>query len=70
MQYELYSSRVYDFELRGRQSHPRTDGLGSDYARGLNSTQWRQLGNFTAEKAKGEQAGGMRHQEGGAGHPC
>eukprot|EP00887_Chlorella_sp_A99_P002880 scaffold6.g2880.t1 len=54
-QYELYSSRVRDFELRGRQSHPRTDGVGADYARGLNSSQWRLLGNFTAEKRKGVQ---------------
>ena len=26
-QHELYSSRIKDFEVRGRQSHPRTDNV-------------------------------------------
>lgn len=52
-QYELYSSRVQEFEVRGRQSHPRTDNM--DTAKGLNSTAWKLLGRFTAEKAKGTQ---------------
>lgn len=46
-QNELYSARVREFELLGRQSHPRTDGVGTDYGRSLNSSQWRLLGNFT-----------------------
>ena len=46
-QFELYSARVREFEVWGRQSHPRTDGFGSEYARTLNSTQWQLLGNFT-----------------------
>ena len=50
---ELYSSRVKDFELRGRQTHPRSEG--TDYARGLNSTQWKLLGHFRAAKMKGTQ---------------
>ncbi|KAI3436711.1 hypothetical protein D9Q98_006126 [Chlorella vulgaris] len=54
-QYELYSARVREFEAWGRQSHPRSDGYGSEYARTLNSSQWQLLGNFTAEKAKGSQ---------------
>ena len=47
VQFELYSARVREFEVLGRQSHPRTDGFGSGYARGLNSSQWRLMGNFT-----------------------
>ena len=50
---ELYSSRVKDFELRGRQTHPRSEG--TDYTRGLNSTQWKLLGHFRAAKMKGTQ---------------
>ena len=50
---ELYSSRVKDFELRGRQTHPRSEG--TDYTRGLNSTQWKLLGQFHAAKMKGTQ---------------
>ena len=57
-QYELYSARVRDFEAWGRQSHPRTDGVGADYSRSLNSSQWKLLGNFTAEKQKGERLRG------------
>ena len=56
-QHELYSARVKQFEVRGRQSHPRTDGV--DAAKALNSSAWRVLGVFTAEKAKGE---GSRRQ--------
>eukprot|EP00891_Asterochloris_glomerata_P001172 jgi/Astpho2/1172/fgenesh1_pg.00021_%23_20_t len=51
---ELYSSRVKDFELRGRQTHPRSEG--TDYTRGLNSTQWKLLGQFRAAKMKGTQS--------------
>ena len=52
-QHELYSSRIKDFEVRGRQSHPRTDNV--ETSKGLNSTAWKLLGKFTAEKAKGTQ---------------
>lgn len=53
-QFELYSSRVRDFEVRGRQSHPRADG--ADYARGLAAPAWRLLGRFAAANVKGVQA--------------
>ncbi len=53
-QFELYSSRVRDFEVRGRQSHPRADG--ADYARGLAAPAWRLLGRFAAANVKGMQA--------------
>jgi len=61
-QHELYSSRIKEFEVRGRQAHPRHDaggggegGKGVDYARSLNSTSWKLVGNFTAAKVKGAQ---------------
>ncbi|PRW56078.1 membrane -like [Chlorella sorokiniana] len=54
-QFELYSARVKEFSAHGRQSHPRTDGFGTDYAKTLNSSQWKLLGNFMAEKVKGSQ---------------
>ena len=53
MQWELYSSRVRDFEVLGRQNHPRTDG--GDYAKTLNATSWQLLGRFTAANTKGTQ---------------
>jgi hypothetical protein len=53
IQHELYSSRIKEFEIRGRQSHPRTDNV--ETSKGLNSTSWKLLGKFTAEKAKGTQ---------------
>lgn len=56
-QFELYSSRVKEFEVRGRQSHPRTDGV--EYSRGLDSPAWKLLGNYTAEKTKGTQSFGV-----------
>ena len=52
-QFELYSSRVAEFEVYGRQNHPRSDG--PDYARGLNSSAWQLLGRFTAANTKGTQ---------------
>ena len=65
VQYELYSSRVKQFELYGRRSHPRTDGVAGDYARSLNSTLWHLMGNFTAETGKGAQARGVGGGGGG-----
>ena len=53
MQFELYSSRVHEFEVRGRQNHPRHDGI--DYAKGLYSSQWRLLGRYEAANTKGTQ---------------
>ncbi|KAK9841003.1 hypothetical protein WJX81_005028 [Elliptochloris bilobata] len=53
-QFELYSSRVRDLKVLGRQSHPRADG--SDYAKGLNASSWQPLGRFTAANVKGVQA--------------
>lgn len=52
-QYELYSSRVKGFEVRGRQAHPR--GQGGDYSKFLNTTGWQLLGRYTAAKTKGSQ---------------
>ncbi len=52
-QFELYSSRIKDFQLRARLKHPRSDG--ADYAKSLDSPNWQLLGNFTAAKAKGTQ---------------
>ena len=52
-QWELYSSRVREFEALGRQNHPRTDG--GDYARALNASAWQLLGRFTAANTKGTQ---------------
>lgn len=52
-QYELYSSRVKDFEVRGRQSHPRAQG--SDYSKALNTSGWQLLGKYTAAKTRGSQ---------------
>ena len=52
-QYELYSSRVRDFELRGRQGHPRAQG--GEYSKTLNTTGWQLMGKYTAAKMKGSQ---------------
>jgi hypothetical protein len=53
LQYELYSSRVREFEVYGRQNHPRADG--SDYAKSLNASAWQLLGRFLAANTKGTQ---------------
>ena len=63
-QHELYSSRIKDFEVRGRQKHPRHDSVAAagepnksiDYGRSLNHTAWKLVGNFTAAKVKGTQS--------------
>ena len=52
-QFELYSSRVHTFELKGRQTHPRHDGV--EYGKGLNLTQWWLLGQYNASNIKGTQ---------------
>lgn len=52
---EMYSSRVKDFSVRGRQSHPRKDGPPADYPRWFASEQWQLLGNMTAANKKGAQ---------------
>ncbi|GIL98209.1 hypothetical protein Vretimale_3628, partial [Volvox reticuliferus] len=51
---EMYSSRVREFVVKGRQSHPKKDGL-ADYARGLDLDSWQLLGVFLAENRKGSQ---------------
>ena len=58
-QYELYSSRVKDFEVRGRQAHPRAQG--GDYTKTLNTTGWTLLGRYTAAKKKGSQVSASPH---------
>ena len=62
MQNELYSSRVKEFEIRGRQTHPRTEG--TDYGKILNSGGWQFLGAFNASNVKGTQVSSQnrRHQ--------
>ena len=52
-QYELYSSRVKDFEVRGRQAHPRAQG--GEYSKSLNTSGWQLMGKYTAAKMKGSQ---------------
>lgn len=42
-----------EFEVKGRNSHPRTEG--NDYSKTLNSTQWQMLGKFNASNTKGVQ---------------
>lgn len=58
-QFELYSSKAKEFVVYGRQSQPRAGG--TDVAQLLNSTQWRLLGSFAAEKTKGTQAFAVQH---------
>ncbi len=53
LQDELYSSRIRDFELYGRQNHPRAEG--PDYGSHLNASAWQLLGAFTAANTKGTQ---------------
>jgi len=50
---ELYSSRIRDFAVFGRQSHPRAEG--PDYGSHLNASSWQLLGRFTAANTKGTQ---------------
>lgn len=50
---EMYSSRVAEFEVFGRDSHPGKD-LG-DYPAVLRSAAWQYLGRFDAENRKGNQ---------------
>ena len=53
LQDELYSSRIRDFEVFGRQNHPRAEG--PDYGSHLNASAWQLLGSFTAANTKGTQ---------------
>jgi hypothetical protein len=53
-QNELYSSRVKEFELYGRQTHPRSDS-SADATKWPISNQWKGMGTFIAENAKGVQ---------------
>ena len=54
---EMYSSRVRDFSVKGRQSHPKRDGQGgADYTLGFNSSSWHLIGTFTAANVKGVQS--------------
>lgn len=54
---ELYSSRIKNFEVFGRQSHPRAEG--PDYGSHLNASAWQPLGSFTAANMKGTQVGAI-----------
>ena len=58
LQFELYSSKAKEFVVYGRQSQPRSGG--ADVTQLLNSTQWRLLGSFAAEKTKGDRASSLR----------
>lgn len=51
---EMYSSRVREFVVKGRQSHPRKDGF-ADYWRGLDGDAWQVMGVFVAANKKGSQ---------------
>ncbi len=54
---EMYSSRVREFSVRGRQSHPRKDGPQAEWPRWFNTdTSWQLLGSFTAANLKGGQS--------------
>ena len=54
---EMYSSRVRDFSVKGRQSHPKRDGQGgAEYTLGFNSSSWHLIGTFTAANVKGVQS--------------
>lgn len=53
LQNELYSSRIKEFEVRGRQTHPRLEG--TDYSKTLDSSSWQILGRFNASNTKGSQ---------------
>lgn len=50
---EMYSGRVKEFTVKGRQTHPRKDG--ADLASHLDSSNWQLLGSFIAENKKGQQ---------------
>lgn len=52
---EMYTSRVKDFTVKGRQVHPRKDGPLSELPRWFDSDNWQLLGNFTAANKKGAQ---------------
>ncbi|GAX74663.1 hypothetical protein CEUSTIGMA_g2111.t1 [Chlamydomonas eustigma] len=52
---EMYSSRVKDFVVKGRQVHPKRDGH-TDYTLGFNTSAWLFLGNFTAANGRGTQS--------------
>lgn len=57
-QYELYSSRVKDFELSVTLSNVRSASKASSEdgtSRILNSPHWQSVANFTAAKLKGPQ---------------
>lgn len=50
-QYELYSSRVKQFEVFGRLSNPMVNAV--EQYKDLNDSQWKPLGTFKADKMKG-----------------
>eukprot|EP01025_Chloroclados_australasicus_P007349 TRINITY_DN1235_c0_g1_i4.p1 TRINITY_DN1235_c0_g1~~TRINITY_DN1235_c0_g1_i4.p1 ORF type:complete len:721 (-),score=80.43 TRINITY_DN1235_c0_g1_i4:1425-3587(-) len=52
---ELYSSRVRDFQVYGRERHPRYDNKQGDYSKSINSSSWTLIGNFTADNRRGPQ---------------
>eukprot|EP01023_Acetabularia_acetabulum_P007282 TRINITY_DN13115_c0_g2_i4.p1 TRINITY_DN13115_c0_g2~~TRINITY_DN13115_c0_g2_i4.p1 ORF type:complete len:744 (-),score=101.81 TRINITY_DN13115_c0_g2_i4:886-2850(-) len=52
---ELYSSLVKDFQVYGRERHPRYDIKQGDYSNLINSSSWNLIGNFTAENRRGPQ---------------
>ena len=62
-QYELYSSRIKDFELSVTLSNIRSASKASSEegaSRILNSPHWQPVANFTAAKLKGMQTFRLR----------
>ncbi len=54
---EMYSSRVKEFSVRGRQAHPRKDGPPAEWPRWFDAdASWQLLGHFTAANRKGAQS--------------
>lgn len=65
---ELYSSRVRNFRVKGRQTHPRRDG--PDLAASIHSDAWELLGEFAAENKRGAQVGACQLAGGEGGECC
>jgi len=52
---EMYSSRLRDFSVKGRQLNPRKDSAAPDFPHWFESDHWQPLGEFTAANRKGAQ---------------
>jgi hypothetical protein len=52
---------VRGFVVKGRQSHPKKDGL-PDLSKGHDLPSWQLLGSFRAENRKGTQSFRLQHR--------